>query len=191
MTNIFVSQKPIASDPSQDEIRQGMVDAGDQISGLLHGVAGDGKLASSFFDDLWTGLEAYTKNGDVKEGHVTDPGNARHSYFVRPEPTKQFPLNRELQGNKFKYTSTEKYEDNAGDEQDAEVDFTPTCVLDKVDKDGKKPKKRRMTISVPAEANDVINDSYLHQVLTDLSVLGTDEEKVKYLLAVIFLNRCQ
>lgn len=115
-----------------------------------------------FFDDLFSGL--------------------KNSHDVRIERGGQFPEVKD-NGKKFKF-------EFGGDDYFLRV----TCEED-ADWQSKNKKNVRMTIPVPQERGDLLGGGYADNILSDLKhflVTEQDDAKaMKYLLAVIFLNRCQ
>lgn len=181
MVNIIVKKH------SNGNRNEGMVAAGTEIRSLLTGIAAEQnpgqqqQLARDFFGNLWNSLDA---------GYDGDAGDPTNDFFMIGEDGDEWPMERESANGKF--YSEEKYFDQNQVEQKAEVEFDPSGILDKLESEGpgnKKPKKRKMSISVPASGNT----GYLDRVVDDISDIGlADRAKVKdYLLAVIFLNRCQ
>lgn len=183
---------------------EGMIKAGEVIGELLEKIAGNPTQseAKDFFDELWTKL-------DGKEG--APPRSPSHEFFLRvPDANKNLKdlwLFRTATGqDDYNYAT---YQLDGNGNLVKEANFLPRPKLDKT-KGSAGNAARQMTIALPEMARDATGDAgYLKEIVDNLRDIleefdpdgdgdnDQDDEDLrlsnarKYLLAVIFLNRCQ
>lgn len=171
MTNILVRKNPPddpnAPDPGV-EVRQriGMSDAGDKINTWMKDATKP--PAKDFFDDLFDELDGADET--------------KHGFFIEAlNPATgtddAWPLSKS--GSDYEFEIQNDYKK-----------LKVKCHADKDPGAG----VEKMNIGIPEKRGDLVAGGYINTILSDLTALINAGEQTKakqYLLAVIFLNRCQ
>ncbi|MDK3019078.1 hypothetical protein [Pseudodonghicola flavimaris] len=170
MTNIIVRKNP-PDDPAQPDpgvdVRQrdGMAEAGAQINTWMQDAAAP--PAQDFFDDLFDAL-----NG---------PGETKNSFFIEATNSLGDKVFRHLDSTPVRYRF--------------DLDGNPHNLVVQCHEDKDQGKgAEKMNIGVPEMRGNLVAGGYLNTILNDLTTLinaGDTTKAKQYLLAVIFLNRCQ
>lgn len=174
MTNIIVKRNvaalaslPSVADNDQRTRMLGMADAGDAINTWMIDANNDDPLAEEFFDDLFDELNGSADAESRFYVEATDLGGNSVDQRVRaPGHNYRFSLNGKRHRLKIKCEEDER----------------------------QVKRKVKMNIGIPEKRGNLLAGGYLNKIFTDLNAYitaGKNTEAKQYLLAVIFLNRCQ